>query len=178
MRTPLTLLLTAAILFPACATTPEQGPPALIETTFGEAINTHSFGTILTAGQLSRGDLEYARDQGVKTIFTLRTDGELDWSERDVVDSLGMSFVSLPFRAPTDLTDDVFERGRMILESAERPLIFHCGSANRVGAIWLPWRVLEGGLSVEEVRAEAKTVGLRTPEYEARALDYIARMQG
>lgn len=179
MRTSLTLLLTAALLFPACASTPkpETAPPILLETAFGEATNTHSFGTILTAGQLSRTDLEFARGQQVKTIVTLRTEGELEWNERDVVDSLGMTFVEIPFRAPDTLTDDIFERGRLVLENAQQPLILHCGSANRVGALWLPWRVLDGGLSVEEALAEAKTVGLKTPEYETRALDYISRMQ-
>lgn len=179
MRTPLILLLAAAILFPACVSTPVEAPPAvLLETEFGEALNTHSFGTILTAGQLSRADLEYAQGQQVRTIVTLRTEGELEWNERDVVTDLGMTFVEIPFRAPDTLTDDIFERGRLVLENAEQPLIMHCGSANRVGAIWLAWRVLDGGLSVEEAQLEAKAVGLKTPEYEARALDYITRMQG
>jgi hypothetical protein len=53
----------------------------------------------------------------------------------------------------------------------------HCGSSNRVGAVWLPWRVLDGGVEVEKAVAEAKPIGLKKAEYEEKALDYIKRNQ-
>ena len=64
-----------------------------------------------------------------------------------------------------------------MFNTVERPALVHCGSANRVGAVYLPWRVLDGGLSVEDALAEAKVVGLKTPMYETKALDYIKRHQ-
>ena len=41
--------------------------------------------------------------------------------------------------------------------------------------MWLPWRVLDGGLSYDEALAEAKTVGLKSPLYEEKAREYIER---
>ena len=178
MRTAHALLLSAALAFGACASPDEtEPPPVLTATEFGEMPNTHALGDILTGGQLTRADLQLAKQRGVRTVVTLRTPGEVEWDEHLVASDLGLTFVEIPFRAPEDLTDDVFEQGRLTLENAERPMIMHCGSANRVGALWLPWRVLDGGLDVEAALAEAKQVGLRTPAYEERALAYITRMQ-
>jgi hypothetical protein len=53
--------------------------------------------------------------------------------------------------------------------------MLHCGSANRVGAIWLAHRVLNDGVELQTAREEAKEVGLRTVGYEQRALQFIAK---
>ena len=78
---------------------------------------------------------------------------------------------SLPLCVPRE----VFDQAREQLKTAERPILLHCASANRVGAVWLPYRVLDGGLSWDHALAEAKTVGLKSPDYEAKAKDYIQR---
>jgi hypothetical protein len=51
----------------------------------------------------------------------------------------------------------------------------HCASANRVGAVWIPFRVLDQGIELEAAVAGAKAIGLETPEYEAKARDYVER---
>jgi protein tyrosine phosphatase (PTP) superfamily phosphohydrolase (DUF442 family) len=61
------------------------------------------------------------------------------------------------------------------LKTVERPLLFHCASANRVGALWLPYRVLDNGITYDAALAEAKQVGLRAPGMETKAKDYIER---
>ena len=92
---------------------------------------------------------------------------------------LGLDFHRIGFRTPESLTDDVFAASLKLLSDADAsPVMMHCGSANRVGAIWLAHRVLRDGIAVEDARAEAKAVGLKTEGYEAKALDYIARKQG
>jgi len=179
MRNALRLLLVAATLT-ACSSAPdsEPAPPPVLEpAACGAIAPLHSFGGIYLAGQPSAEDLEAAQRAGVKTVVTLRKDGELDWNEQQVVDDLGMTYVSLPYGSPDELTDEVFDAGRELLDTVERPMMLHCHSANRVGALWLPWRVLDGGASVEEATAEAKEVGLRSPALLAKALDYVARRQ-
>jgi protein tyrosine phosphatase (PTP) superfamily phosphohydrolase (DUF442 family) len=112
----------------------------------------------------------------VRTVFNLRHESEIrGFDEQLVVTELGMRYVSLPWNGPDELTDDVFDRARAVLGTTERPLLLHCGSAHRVGAVWIPWRVLDCGLSVEDALAEARTIGLRTPEYQQKALEYVAR---
>lgn len=139
----------------------------------------HEQGGVWLAGQPGPEDLALARDAGVRTVFNLRHEREIrGFDEPTVVAELGMRYVSLPWNGPAELNDDVFDRARAVLDTAERPLLLHCASANRVGAVWLPWRVLDCGLAVEDALAEARTIGLRTPEYEEKALDYVARRRG
>ena len=57
-------------------------------------------------------------------------------------------------------------------------MLLHCASSNRVGAVWLAYRALDGGLSIEEAKAEAKIVGLKSPALEAKAIDYVKRKKG
>ena len=142
----------------------------------GSIGNVHRFGDVWLAGQPRAEDLALAQERGVRTVLNLRHESEIrGFEEPLVVTELGMRYVSLPWNGPDELTDDVFDRARAVLDTAERPLLLHCGSANRVGAVWIPWRVLDGGISVERAVAEAREIGLETPEYEAKAREYVAR---
>ena len=97
------------------------------------------------------------------------------FDERRVVEDLGLAYLHLPWNGPGELSDAVFDSAREMLNTAQRPILLHCSSANRVGAVWLPWRVLDGGVSYEHALVEAKVVGLKNPLYEAMARDYIQR---
>lgn len=141
----------------------------------GTISRLHTLGGIFLASQPAPADFEQAKEGGVVTVLDLRHDRERpDFDERAFVTELGLQYVQLPWNGPDELTDEVFDEGRRLLSTLERPLLFHCGSANRVGALWIPWRVLDGGLDLEEAVAEAKVIGLKTPAYEARAREYVA----
>ncbi len=171
-------LLTALL---SCSTTTEpvttEEPVATEEIKaieLGEVSNIHAFGDIWLAGQPSPADFAKASAGGVKTVINLRHDGEIQgFDEPAVVAGLGLNYIHLPWAKPDELTDAVFDQARELLNTAERPILLHCGSANRVGALWIPWRVLDGGLTFDEALAEAKTVGLRTPDYITRAQEYL-----
>ena len=144
--------------------------------TLGSTRNVHSFGKNLLCGQPSVEDFAEAKRRGIKTVITLRQEGEIDWDEGAVVKELGLSFHRFGFRAPDTLKDEIFDKARRVLaDSKKKPLLLHCGSANRVGAIWVAHRVLDHGLSVEDALKEAKKVGLRTDAYREKAVDYIKR---
>jgi len=115
----------------------------------GTITKLHTLGGVFLASQPKPEDLEQAQKGGIKTVVNLRHEDELeDFDERAVVTGLGLTYVSLPWNGPDELTDAVFDEARHLLNAAERPLLLHCSSANRVGAVWIPWRVLDGGLSV------------------------------
>lgn len=65
--------------------------------------------------------------------------------------------------ATSVLTDAVFDETRAWLtDDGKKPLLLHCHSANRVGAIWLAHRVLDDGLMLAAAEREATLVGLNT----------------
>ena len=87
---------------------------------------------------------------------------------------LGLNYHNPAVAGVDGLTDELLDEVRDLLRTAERPILLHCASANRVGAVWLAHRVLDGGISMDDALAEAKTVGLKSPALEQRARQYIA----
>lgn len=144
----------------------------------GKIERFHALADVFLASQPAKDDFAHVKQCGVKTVLNLRARDEIDWDEAEVVKSLGLEYVNIPFKSPETLTDDVFDSARKLLnDKTKRPILVHCASANRVGAIWLAHRVLDGGKSYEDARKEAQTVGLKLPALEAKAKDYIERMQ-
>lgn len=144
----------------------------------GEIARLHTFQGIFLASQPSPADFEQARKGGVKTVINIRHPEEIkEFDEAKVVADLGLAYHNPAWNGPEELTDAVFDELRGLLRTVEKPILFHCSSANRVGAIWLAYRVLDDGLGVEDALVEAKTVGLKSPDYEARAKAYIQRNQ-
>ncbi|HEX2836507.1 MAG TPA: sulfur transferase domain-containing protein [Phycisphaerales bacterium] len=99
------------------------------------------------------------------------------YDERTIAEQLGLAYVNIPYQGDAELTDEVFAASRKAFGSLNGPALLHCRSGNRVGAAWLPYRVLDGGLTWEAALAEAKAVGLKDARLEAKAKDYIARNQ-
>jgi protein tyrosine phosphatase (PTP) superfamily phosphohydrolase (DUF442 family) len=58
-------------------------------------------------------------------------------------------------------------------DTANQPVFIHCGSANRVGGLWMIKRALRDGWPVEKAQAEAEVIGLRDPKLTAFAAEYI-----
>ncbi len=172
------------LIFAGCDSAEPKVDSAVISATLqpatcGKIGNLHKLGEFYLASQPAPSDFDQAKEDGIKTVINLRHDREnQDFDEKKVVTGKGLNYVSLPWNGPDELTDELFAQARQILNTEAKPMMIHCGSANRVGAIWIPWRVLDGGISVDDAVAEAKTIGLSTPEYEAKARDYVKREQG
>lgn len=183
LRPDLSSLSLLLALVTGCATPPAEPPPHAAKVTevlepyeCGSITRMHTLGGVYLASQPKAADLEQAMHGGIRTVVNLRHASELpDFDEAKAVSDLGMHYVSLPWQGASELTDEVFDRARQVLATAERPLLVHCASANRVGAVWIPYRVLDDGLDLEAAVAEARTIGLKTPEFEAKARDYVAR---
>jgi uncharacterized protein (TIGR01244 family) len=158
---------------------PKVAAPAadrLAPTSCGAIARLHAFGDIWLASQPSPDDFEHAKKAGIRTVINQRPESEIkDFDERAVVTSLGLRYENPGWNGPKQFTDEIIEETLDLLRSVERPVMMHCASANRSGAIWIVYRVLDGGLDVDAAVAEAKTVGLRTPEYERIARDYVER---
>lgn len=142
----------------------------------GQITRLHTFQGIFLASQPAPEDFVQAKAGGVKTVINIRHPSEQgDFDEAAHVRDLGLNYENPAWNGPDELTDEIIEQQLQLLRTAERPILFHCSSANRVGAIWLIYRALDGGLSNEEALAEAKIVGLKSPDYERIALDYVNR---
>lgn len=144
----------------------------------GEITKLHTYGGVFLASQPTAADFEQAKKGGVKTVINLRHHAEQkDFDEAQVIADLGLAYHNPAWNGPEEFTDEMLDELRNLLKTAERPILLHCSSANRVGAVWMVYRVLEDEISIEDALAEAKIVGLKSPDYEAKAKDYIERNQ-
>jgi uncharacterized protein (TIGR01244 family) len=154
----------------------KQEASPVVQSSFGSLNSVHMSGSTVLAAQPSAEDLTMARDAGYRTVINLRHEPELKtFKEAEHVKSLGMHYANIPWAGPGELNDEVFDRVRAALTTSEGPVFLHCSSGNRVGAVWIPFRVLDQGLSEAEAVAEAKAIGMRTPGLEDKALDYVRR---
>lgn len=170
---PLSLAALGACSAPEPATALHHGAPAPAT---GLALsNAHRTGTLHMGGQPTEADLVALVKAGTRRVITLRKAGELkDFDEKARVGELGLEYVELPFATPTELDDATYAKARELLrQSSETPTLLHCASGNRVGALWVAYRVLDDGVAWDAALAEAQAVGLRNPAYIERARAYV-----
>ncbi len=176
------LLVLNASCSPAQSTTTQSSQNSSQESavkamTLGSVSNLTRAGAIYCSGQFKASDLEQIQKLGVKRIISLRAISELNWDEADAVRKAGISFVQIPISSPDALTDETLNSIRELLRDEKETTLLHCAGAVRVAAVWLPFRVLDQGIALETAMLEAKQIGLKAKPYEAKALDFIARMQ-
>jgi uncharacterized protein (TIGR01244 family) len=95
----------------------------------------HPVDGITSSGQPDEAALKVFAAQGYTTVIDLRTEGEdrgLD--EPAVVRQLGMNYVSLPIGRDSISFDSAKALDKLIA-NAQGPVLVHCGSGNRVGAL-------------------------------------------
>jgi uncharacterized protein (TIGR01244 family) len=124
---------------------------------------------ITTAAQPSSEGLAKLQLRGYQAVMNLRLEEEGALEERLVVEKLGMVFLHVPIR---DIDPQTVERFAKALREAPRPLLIHGDSGNRVGALWMIYRVFNGA-NLSEARSEAEAIGLSDPDLMHKALAYI-----
>lgn len=91
---------------------------------------------ITAAGQPNAEQLSAVAAEGFKTVIDLRTATEdRGMDEKATVEKLGMRYVNLPIDGAKDLTYANAAALDKLLAGAPGPVLLHCGSANRVGAL-------------------------------------------
>jgi uncharacterized protein (TIGR01244 family) len=132
--------------------------------------------TVACAGATAVEAIPAIQAMGFASIINLRTEREPGAdiaASRRAAESAGVRYIHIPFDggSPSPEVADRFLEA--IADPANQPAYVHCGTANRVGAVWLIKRVLQDGWSIERAAAEAEAIGLRNPAHRAFALAYI-----
>ncbi|MEE8522905.1 MAG: sulfur transferase domain-containing protein [Thermoanaerobaculia bacterium] len=97
------------------------------------------FAGVLTGGQATEEALAAAAAAGYRTVVNLRSEkemAEIGWDEAAAVEALGMEYVFIPMAGAAGLTVDNAHRLAAVLDEPEsHPVMIHCASGNRVGAM-------------------------------------------
>ncbi|KLU04857.1 secreted glycosyl hydrolase [Rhodopirellula islandica] len=137
--------------------------------------NVHRAGPIWLAGQPDAQGLAAAKKAGVTRVITLRSERELDFDDEALVKEAGLEFHAIRFGGHQQMTDQKIDRIRELLKTArhDAQILLHCASANRVGAVWIAHRVLDGRQAVENALLEGKQIGLLDPDLGTTAVEYV-----
>lgn len=143
----------------------------------GDVRRLHAFGELFLASQPSPSDFEQLKKQGIQTVINLRRSRETKFDESKIVEGLDMQYESVPWGGDQEASPKVFDKVRTLFQEAKGPILLHCASANRVGAAWIPYRVLDTGATLEQAAREAKIIGLRSPALQEAAEAYVKKKQ-
>jgi uncharacterized protein (TIGR01244 family) len=152
-------------------------PQARKETVEGVRNFTHVDATVACAGATDPEIIPALAERGYKSIVNLRLaseEGALIEESKAAAEAAHMRFIHLPFngREPDVKVADQFILA--VTDPANQPVFINCGSANRVGALWLTKRMLVDKWEQARALEEAKFIGLSSAALEKFALDYVA----
>ena len=156
--------VTAPAVGPAShAAQPSVSPPS------GLTVFTSGQG-LYVAGQPQAGDWQALAMSGVRTVVNLRTAAEMKArDERIEVDAAGMRYVNLPIDGAAGITADNARMLSIILNDADGPVLVHCASANRAGAL-LAVIAAQRGMQAEPALKLGRASGMTSTEARARAV--------
>ena len=156
--------VTAPAVGPAShAAQPSVSPPS------GLTVFTSGQG-LYVAGQPQAGDWQALAMSGVRTVVNLRTAAEMKArDERSEVDAAGMRYVNLPIDGAAGITADNARMLSSILDDADGPVLVHCASANRAGAL-LAVIAAQRGMQAEPALKLGRASGMTSTEARARAV--------
>ena len=132
---------------------------------------------VACGGATETSALDGLAKDGFKSVINLRLASEANANielNAAHAKSLGLTYVHIPFNGQQPDPKVVDQFLAAIANKANQPAYVHCGSASRVGAVWLVKRVLQDGWTIEKATEEAKLIGLRSEPLEKFALAYIA----
>lgn len=115
---------------------------------------------LAVAGKPSAEALAKLKEQGFKTVIDLRMESEGIAEEKAIVEGQGLRYVSVPMSTATFKVEDAQAVGRILADDAAGPVLLHCASSNRVGAV-LAVLEAKAGKPIDEAIAAGQKAGLK-----------------
>jgi uncharacterized protein (TIGR01244 family) len=132
--------------------------------------------TIGCAGATDPAAMKALKGEGYVSVINLRTATEPGAdveAGRAAAQSAGLRYFHLPFSSA--MPDPKIVDGFLatVADPKNQPVFIHCGSANRVGGMWMIKRVLQDKWPMDKARAEAEAIGLREAATITFVTEYI-----
>jgi uncharacterized protein (TIGR01244 family) len=132
--------------------------------TYGVPNATFPLPGVMAAGQPTGEQIQLLAEEGYRTVIDLRPPDEpRGFDEPDAAKQSGLAYVNIPV-TPATLDQATIDRFLDALRKAERPVLLHCSSSNRVGGLLYAWLVLERKEPPAKALEKARAAGLRSPE--------------
>ena len=114
----------------------------------------------VSSGQPSEADLETLAEQGYVAVIDLRGEGEnRGYAEAAAAEAAGLEYTPLPIPNADAVDFDNARKLGELLDQYDGPVVVHCGSGNRVGAL-VALLEADRGASDEEALDAGRAAGL------------------
>jgi len=131
---------------------------------------------IATGGQPLHEQIAGLKKEGFRTIINLREQSEYDEAaEAAEARRLGLRYLSIPFRTADPKEEPVDAFLAAMRDRRLWPAFVHCGTGNRVAALWMIHRVVVDGWEFGDAEHEARLLGLKSANLREFAREYICR---
>jgi uncharacterized protein (TIGR01244 family) len=134
--------------------------------------------TIACGGATTPEAMAALKKEGFVSVVNLRLADEPGANvegSKAAAAAAGLQYVHLPFRTSAPEADLVDRFIATVGEPKNQPVFIHCGSANRVAALWLIKRVKVDGWALDRAIQEAEAIGLTNAALKKFALDYLEK---
>ena len=134
--------------------------------------------TIACGGATSPEAMASLKKDGFVSVVNLRLAREPGAdieASKSAAAAAGLQYFHLPFDVSDPAIDLVDRFIATVGEPKNQPVLIHCGSANRVAALWLIKRVKVDGWPVQNALDEATAIGLTSEALKTFALDYLKK---
>jgi len=173
MRIALAAALAALLTIPAIAQVQKKEFPGVRNYSRVDA-------TVGCGGQVDPSAMTALKKEGFVSVINLRLpteEGANVEAGRAAAQAAGLKYIHLPFNAATPDPKVVDSFLAAVADRSNQPVFIHCGSANRVGGMWMIKRALQDRWPIERALTEAQAIGLNNPALTAFATEYIKSHQ-
>jgi uncharacterized protein (TIGR01244 family) len=169
IRAALAVALTAALTVPAAAQVTKQEMPGIRNFSRVDA-------TVGCGGATDPAAMAGLKKEGFASVINLRLateEGANVDAGRAAAQAAGLKYIHLPFNAASPDPKVVDSFLAAVADPSNQPVYIHCGSASRVGGVWMIKRALRDKWPLDKALAEAQAIGLNNPGLQAFATEYI-----
>jgi uncharacterized protein (TIGR01244 family) len=136
--------------------------------------------TVGCGGAVDPAAMSVLKKEGYVSVINLRLANEEGANIEDgraAAKAAGLKYIHLPFNAAMPDSKVVDSFLAAVADKSNQPVFIHCGSANRVGGVWMIKRALQDKWPLDRALTEAKAIGLNNPALQTFATDYIKSHQ-
>jgi len=132
--------------------------------------------TVGCGGATDPAAMAALKKEGFASVINLRLaseEGANVEAGRAAAQAAGLKYIHLPFSAASPDPKVIDSFLVAVADRANQPVYIHCGSASRVGGVWMIKRALRDGWPIEKALAEAQAIGLNNAALTTFATNYI-----
>jgi len=144
-----------------------------------EAVKKINEDVAVATCQLTSEQLQQAKEEGYQSVLNLRTPQEEGFvpNEAQQAEAVGLEYRNIPV-SPENMNEELADRVLEEIKLLPKPILTHCKSGLRSGAMSLMYVATQEGMTAEEAMEKGKQLGFdcdKSPQMKEFFQQYISQ---